>query len=70
MAYSMPASDKMIIHHTEVSNELRGKNVGYQLVQAAVESVGVNNNKITPLCPFAASVFKKKPEFAEVLSND
>ncbi|MDZ4806786.1 MAG: GNAT family N-acetyltransferase [Bacteroidota bacterium] len=68
MTYTMPAPDKMIIDHTEVSDELRGKNVGYQLVYAAIEYARTNDKKIIPLCPFAASVFKKNPEFADLLS--
>lgn len=68
ITYTMPAVDKMIVEHTEVSEELRGKNVGYRLVQAVVEYARQNNIKIIPLCPFAGSVFKKKPEFSDVLS--
>jgi predicted alpha/beta hydrolase family esterase/predicted GNAT family acetyltransferase len=67
MTYTMPATDKMIIDHTEVSDELRGKNVGVQLVHTAVEYARKNGIKIIPLCPFANSVFKKKPEFGDVL---
>jgi uncharacterized protein len=65
--YSMPAKDKMIIHHTEVDDVLRGKNVGLQLVNRAVEYARTNNIKIIPLCPFAKSVFDRKPELADVL---
>ena len=67
MTYTMPAPEKMIIEHTEVSDELRGKNVGYQLVHTAVEYARTHNIKIIPLCPFANAVFKKKPEYADVL---
>lgn len=68
MTYSMTGSDLMIIDHTEVSDELRGRNVGYQLVHAAVEYARANHMKILPLCPFANSVFKKKAgEFGDVL---
>ncbi len=68
MVYTMPSAEKMIIEHTEVSDELRGQNVGYQLVQTAVEYARKHNIKIIPLCPFANAVFKKKPEFADVLN--
>ena len=68
MVYTMPCTEKMIIEHTEVSDELRGQNVGYQLVKTAVEYARKHNIKIIPLCPFANAVFKKKPEFADVLS--
>lgn len=68
MVYTMPSADKMIIEHTEVSDELRGQNAGYQLVYTAVEYARTHNIKIIPLCTFAHSVFKKKPEFADVLA--
>lgn len=66
MTYSMAGAEKMIIDHTEVGDALRGKNVGYQLVHAAVEMAREQGFKILPLCPFAHSVFKKKPEFKDV----
>jgi predicted GNAT family acetyltransferase len=68
MVYTMPSPEKMIIEHTEVSDELRGKNVGYQLVNTAVEYARTHHIKIIPLCPFAKSVFDKKAaEFGDVL---
>ena len=68
MVYTMPSPGKMIIEHTEVSDELQGKKVGYQLVHTAVEYARANNIRIIPLCPFANAVFKKKPEYADVLN--
>ncbi len=67
MIYNMPSADKMIIEHTEVSEALEGQNTGDQLVHEAVKYARANNIKIIPLCPFANSVFKKKPEYADVL---
>jgi hypothetical protein len=69
MVYTMSSPDKMIIDHTEVSEELKGQNVGFQLVKTAVEFARANGIKIIPLCPFANSVFKRKPEFADVLAK-
>ena len=69
MVYTMPSPGKMIIEHTEVSEELKGQNVGFLLVKAAVEFAREQNIKIIPLCPFANSVFKRKPEFADVLEK-
>lgn len=67
MIYTMPSNDKMIIEHTKISDELRGQNVGFQLVNTAVEYARAHHIKIIPLCPFANSVFQKKPDFADVL---
>jgi uncharacterized protein len=70
MTYTMSSPELMIIDHTEVSDELRGKNVGYLLVNTAVEYARSKGMKIFPLCPFANSVFKRKgTEFADVLKN-
>jgi uncharacterized protein len=71
MTYSMAGDALMIIDHTEVSDALRGKNVGYQLVHTAVEYARTNHLKILPLCPFAKSVFDKKiAEFGHVLKGN
>lgn len=67
MVYTLPSSDKMIVEHTEVSDELRGQNVGYLLVETAVEYARTHKLKIIPLCPFTNSVFKKKLEYHDVL---
>ena len=69
MVYTMPSAEKMIIEHTDVDDELRGQNVGFQLVNTAVEYARSHHIKIIPLCPFANSVFKRKPEFADVLDR-
>jgi len=69
MTYKMADPAKMIIEHTEVSDALRGQKVGYLLVDAAVEYARAKNIKITPLCPFANAVFKKKKEIQDVLAN-
>lgn len=70
MTYSLTDDGKMIIDHTEVSDELRGKNAGYQLVATAVDYARIKNLKIIPLCPFAHSVFKKKTDFQDVLFRE
>lgn len=67
LVYTKPSADKMIIEHTEVDDTLAGKKVGLQLVTMAVDYARKQNFKIIPLCPFAKSVFDKKPEFRDVL---
>ncbi len=71
MTYTMAGPELMIIDHTEVDDQLRGKNVGYQLVHTAVEYARNHQMKIIPLCPFAKSVFDKKyAEFADVIKTN
>ncbi|HVT86074.1 MAG TPA: GNAT family N-acetyltransferase [Chitinophagaceae bacterium] len=67
MVYSMPDPGKMIVEHTEVDDSLRGKNVGMQLFHHMVDFARTNNIKVIPLCPFTNAMFKKKPEYSDVL---
>ncbi len=62
MTYSIADDGLMIINHTEVDDSLRGKNVGYSMVNHAVELAREKHFYILPLCPFAKSVFDKKGE--------
>lgn len=68
MTYSIASPELIIIDHTEVGEELKGKGAGMQLVNAAVEFARKNNIKIIPLCPFVKSVFEKKEEIRDVLN--
>jgi uncharacterized protein len=69
MTYSRAGENLIIIDHTEVSDALKGKGAGKQLVSKAVDYARENNIKIIPLCTFAKSVFDKVPEFNDVLSK-
>ncbi|HEY8399323.1 MAG TPA: GNAT family N-acetyltransferase [Flavihumibacter sp.] len=67
LVYTKPSTDKMILEHTEVSEQLKGQNVGFLLVEKAVEYAREHNIKIIPLCPFANAVIHKTPAFQDVL---
>lgn len=68
MTYSKAGDKMIIIDHTEVNDTLRGKGAGKEMVEAAVNFARESKIKIMPLCPFASSVFKKTPEFKDVLN--
>lgn len=70
MVYSKAGAERIIIEHTEVSEELKGQGAGKQLVAAVVEHARKNNLKIIPLCPFASSVFARVKEFGDVLDKN
>jgi uncharacterized protein len=59
----------MIVEHTNVDEELRGQNVGFQLVSSAVEYARHHHFKIVPMCAFTRAVMDKKPEFRDVLQE-
>ena len=63
------AGDKVvIIDHTEVDDALRGRGYGQMLIEQIVADMRKQSKKIVPLCPFAASEFRKHPEWADVLN--
>ena len=67
MSYVWTGEDKIIIDHTEVSDELRGQGAGKQLVAKAVEFARDRGLRILPLCPFAKSVLFRNKEYRDVL---
>lgn len=67
MSYSIAGSDKIIIDHTEVDPEQKGKSIGKILLQKVVEHARENNLKIIPLCPFAKAMFDKNVDIRDVL---
>ena len=69
MTFSKAGDTRIIIDHTDVSDALRGKGAGKQLLSAAVDHARKNGLKILPLCPFAKSVFDKVPAFGDVLDR-
>lgn len=67
MTYSIASSELIIIDHTEVNPSFKGQNVGKQMLNKIVEMAREKKIKIIPLCPFAASMFKKSVELNDVL---
>lgn len=67
ITYSKAGNTKMIIDHTEVSDELRGGNIGKTLVEYTVNFARENELQVIPLCPFAKSVIERDESLQDVL---
>lgn len=67
MTYAWNSNDNFTIDHTEVNPDFKGKNIGKQMVMAAVDFARDSKVKIIPLCPFARNVFDKTSEIKDVL---
>ena len=68
ITYSKAGDTKIIIDHTEVSEELRGEDIGKTLVEHAVGYARENNKTVIPLCPFAKSVIERDKSMQDVLN--
>lgn len=69
MTYTNVGASQIIIDHTEVPDAFRGQGAGLRLVTRAVEDARAAGKTIIPLCPFAASQFRRHPEWADVLKR-
>lgn len=69
MSFSRVNDKLIIIDHTEVPDALRGKHVGNLLLERAIADMRAKGGKIFPLCPYAASQFRKHPDYRDVLST-
>jgi len=67
MTFSIAGPELIIIDHTDVDPEYTGKGVGKQLLYKIVGMARQKNIKIIPLCPFAASMFRKLEEIRDVI---
>jgi len=67
LIYHIGPKGELVIEHTEVDDSLSGKGVGKQLVETAVDYARTHQMKITVLCPFANAIFKRRPEWNELL---
>jgi predicted GNAT family acetyltransferase len=69
MTFTRIGEHQIIIDHTGVPDVFRGQGVGLRLVTRAVEDARAAGKTIIPLCPFAASQFRRHPEWADVLKK-
>jgi predicted GNAT family acetyltransferase len=69
MTFSKAGAHLVIIDHTEVPGAFRGQGVGQALVARAVADFRAAGKKVLPLCPFAASQFRRHPEWADLLQE-
>lgn len=67
IVYAPGGEGIIVIEHTEVSEELRGQNIGYELVKKVADHARQHGLKISPVCPFAKAVFDKRADLKDLL---
>jgi uncharacterized protein len=69
LTYTRSGENTIVIDHTEVDPELRGDDIGKDLVGAAVAYAREDGLKINvDQCPYAKKVFEETAEFRDVLA--
>ena len=69
MAYNISNAEFILIDHTEVEENFKGKGVGKAILYKIVEMARDKGIKIFPLCPFASAMFKKYNDIQDVLKK-
>ncbi|MGR7814492.1 GNAT family N-acetyltransferase [Lacinutrix undariae] len=69
MTYSYINAKKIDINHTKVDVSLKGKGIGYKLLEAAVVFMRKHHIKAVPTCSFVVAAFKKNETYADVISD-
>jgi predicted GNAT family acetyltransferase len=68
LQYASSGDNTIEIFHTQVAEELQGKSIGKQLIEAAVDFARQKHLKIIPSCTFAKSVFAAEESYGDVLA--
>ena len=59
------STDGMLIKHTEVDPKFEGRGFAGQLMKHVLEDARKKGRGVIPICPYAASYIKRKPEYLE-----
>jgi predicted GNAT family acetyltransferase len=59
---------RVLLEHTYVPDELRGRGVAGALVRAALEEARQQGWRIVPRCSFVADFIQRNPEFADLVA--
>ncbi|MEM7655945.1 MAG: GNAT family N-acetyltransferase [Bacteroidota bacterium] len=67
MSLTLAGDELIIINHTEVQPDFRGKGLGQVLLAFVVDLARERGCEILALCPYARKLFQRNPEFKDVL---
>jgi predicted GNAT family acetyltransferase len=67
LALYQSAPGKVLVYHTEVPPQLRGRGMGAKLMRGLLADIRANNSKVVPRCSYVARFMREHPEFADLL---
>lgn len=61
--------DRMVITHTFVPPEFRGRGFAEKLVRRALDDARAQNTKVVPACSYVAGFIRRHPEYQSLLAE-
>jgi predicted GNAT family acetyltransferase len=69
LQYSMRGG-RLILVHTEISDEFSGRGLATQLVRAALDDARQRKLSIVPICPFVEGYIERHPEYGDLVDHE
>jgi len=66
MTYQRTGPNTILIDHTRVPPQYRGKNIAEKLMLYAIDDARQNGAKIIPVCSYVITQFKRHPEWSNL----
>ena len=60
--------DRMVLTHTFVPPEMRGRGIAEALVRAALDDARAEGRKVVPACSYVATFVKRHPQYQSLLA--
>lgn len=70
MTYRWEGNDKLIIDHTGVFEEYRGKDYGKKLIMKGIEYAKEKEAKIIPLCSYVRKVMERDEKLKDMIFTE
>jgi predicted GNAT family acetyltransferase len=68
LALYRSAPGKVLIYHTEVPRELRGRGIAAKLMRGVLADIRASNLKVVPRCSYVARFMREHSEFGDLLA--
>jgi uncharacterized protein len=65
--YRRRGDDIVVVTHSEVKPDFRGRGLGNVLAQRTLELIRSRGEKIVPICPFFARYVEEHPEYDDIV---
>lgn len=65
-----PRDDRMVIRHTVVDPEFRGRGIASALAQFALDDLAASGKTLTNYCGFIADYIDRNPRYAKLVDAD